>query len=92
MPGLLFGDTVWFVLGSGTIDGQMFAQYAERANNVTTQQVSGQNPFNGNRSGAVPRRCRMEGRLDTIAIGTFEDDAQGSLPDCPGEMVKSPQN
>ncbi|MGH6838544.1 MAG: hypothetical protein ACREDT_07050 [Methylocella sp.] len=29
MPGLVFGDTVWYVLGSGTIDGLMFAQYAE---------------------------------------------------------------
>ena len=29
MPDPVFGDTVWYVLGTGTIDGQMFAQYAE---------------------------------------------------------------
>jgi hypothetical protein len=25
----VFGDTVWYVLGTGTIDGETFAQYAE---------------------------------------------------------------
>jgi hypothetical protein len=25
----VFGETVWYVLGTGTVDGQMFAQYAE---------------------------------------------------------------
>jgi hypothetical protein len=25
----VFGDTVWYVLGTGTVNGQMFAQYAE---------------------------------------------------------------
>ncbi|MGH6848530.1 MAG: hypothetical protein ACREC0_14200 [Methylocella sp.] len=29
MPDPVFGDTVWHVLGSGTVDGQMFAQYAQ---------------------------------------------------------------
>ena len=25
----VFGDTVWYVLGTGMVDGQMFAQYAQ---------------------------------------------------------------
>jgi hypothetical protein len=29
MPDPVIGDTVWYVLGTGTIDGQMFAQYAQ---------------------------------------------------------------
>jgi len=29
MPDPVFGDTVWYVLGTGTIDGETFAQYAE---------------------------------------------------------------
>ena len=29
MPDPVFGDTVWYVLGTGTVDGQMFAQYAQ---------------------------------------------------------------
>ncbi len=29
MPDPVFGDTVWYVLGIATIDGQMFAQYAD---------------------------------------------------------------
>jgi hypothetical protein len=29
MPYPDFGDAVWYVLGTGTIDGQTFAQYAE---------------------------------------------------------------
>jgi hypothetical protein len=28
MPDPVFGGTVWYVLGTGTVDGQMFAQYA----------------------------------------------------------------
>ncbi|MGC2223691.1 MAG: hypothetical protein WA624_15735 [Methylocella sp.] len=28
-PDPVFGDTVWYVLGTGTVDGQMFAQYAQ---------------------------------------------------------------
>jgi hypothetical protein len=29
MPDPVFGDTVWYVLGIATIDGKMFAQYAD---------------------------------------------------------------
>ncbi|MGH6838617.1 MAG: hypothetical protein ACREDT_07420 [Methylocella sp.] len=29
MPDPVFGDTVWYVLGTGTVDGQMFAEYAQ---------------------------------------------------------------
>jgi hypothetical protein len=29
MPDPVFGDTVWYVLGTGTVDGEMFAQYAQ---------------------------------------------------------------
>jgi hypothetical protein len=29
MPDPVFNDTVWYVLGTGTVDGQMFAQYAQ---------------------------------------------------------------
>jgi hypothetical protein len=29
MPDPVFGDAVWYVLGIATIDGQMFAQYAD---------------------------------------------------------------
>jgi hypothetical protein len=29
MPDPVFGDTVWYVLGTGTADGEMFAQYAQ---------------------------------------------------------------
>ena len=29
MPDPVFGDTVWYVLGTGTFDGQMFAEYAQ---------------------------------------------------------------
>ena len=29
MPDPVFADTVWYVLGTGTIDGEMFAQYAQ---------------------------------------------------------------
>jgi hypothetical protein len=27
MPDPVIGDSVWYVLGTGTIDGQMFAQF-----------------------------------------------------------------
>ncbi|MGH6795197.1 MAG: hypothetical protein ACREDD_11115 [Methylocella sp.] len=29
MPDSVFGDTVWYVLGTGTVDGQLFARYAQ---------------------------------------------------------------
>ena len=29
MPDPVFGDTVWYVLGTGKVDGEMFAQYAQ---------------------------------------------------------------
>jgi hypothetical protein len=29
MPDPVFGDTVWYVLGTGRVDGQIFAQYAQ---------------------------------------------------------------
>jgi hypothetical protein len=29
MPDSVFGDTVWYVLGTGTVDGRIFAQYAQ---------------------------------------------------------------
>jgi hypothetical protein len=29
MPDPVFGDTIWYVLGTGTVDGEMFAQYAQ---------------------------------------------------------------
>jgi hypothetical protein len=29
MPDPVFGGTVWYVLGTGTVDGQMFAEYAQ---------------------------------------------------------------
>lgn len=29
MPDPAFGDTVWYVLGTGTVDGRIFAQYAQ---------------------------------------------------------------
>jgi hypothetical protein len=29
MPDPVIGDTVWYVLGTGTIDGHLFAQYAQ---------------------------------------------------------------
>ena len=29
MPDPVFGDTVWYVLGTGTVDGRAFAQYAQ---------------------------------------------------------------
>jgi hypothetical protein len=29
MPDPVFGGAVWYVLGTGTVDGQMFAQYAQ---------------------------------------------------------------
>jgi hypothetical protein len=29
MPDPVFGDTVWYVLGTGTVEGQMFAEYAQ---------------------------------------------------------------
>ena len=34
MPDPVIGDTVWDVLGTGTIDGQMFAQYAQEAHTM----------------------------------------------------------
>ena len=32
MHDTVFGDTVWYVLGTGTVDGQMFAEYAQERN------------------------------------------------------------
>ena len=29
MPDLLFGDTVWYVLGTGMVHGHMFGEYAQ---------------------------------------------------------------
>ena len=29
MPDPVFGDTVWYVLGTGTVEGQMVAEYAQ---------------------------------------------------------------
>ena len=29
MPDPVFGDTVWWVLSTGTVDGEMFAEYAQ---------------------------------------------------------------
>jgi hypothetical protein len=29
MPDPVFGDTDWYVLGTGTVDGEMFVQYAQ---------------------------------------------------------------
>jgi hypothetical protein len=29
LPDPVFGDTVWYVLGTGTVDGRDFAQYAQ---------------------------------------------------------------
>jgi hypothetical protein len=28
----VFGDTIWYVLGTGTVDGKMFAEYAQERN------------------------------------------------------------
>lgn len=31
----VFGDTVWYVRGTGAVDGEMFAQYAQEGNPQT---------------------------------------------------------
>jgi hypothetical protein len=44
MPDPVIGDTVWYVLGTGTIDGQMFAQYAQEAHTMAQAAAVMENP------------------------------------------------
>jgi hypothetical protein len=49
MPDPVFGDTVWYVLGTGTVDGEMFAEYAQEV------AVSFDNPLDASRFSTLSR-------------------------------------
>ena len=55
MPDPVFGDTVWYVLGTGTVDGEMFAQYAHQPNRrlISTLQKGASCPITSPRA-SVP--------------------------------------